>query len=93
MEALGRLSGGVRTTLTTPLAAIIGALELASARLSDPARIQRLLATAMQAAERGTELRRFEHFAASKYLSLLEPPPKRSALQRGRRRGGDFRGG
>jgi signal transduction histidine kinase/ActR/RegA family two-component response regulator len=56
MEALGRLSGGVAHDFNNLLAAIMGALELATRRISDPVRLQPLIAVAMQAAERGARL-------------------------------------
>ena len=55
MEALGRLSGGVAHDFNNLLTAIIGPLELATNRITDP-RLVRLLAGAMHAAQRGAKL-------------------------------------
>jgi signal transduction histidine kinase/ActR/RegA family two-component response regulator len=55
MEALGRLTGGVAHDFNNLLAVILGSLELALRRVSDP-RAVRLLQTAAKAAERGAKL-------------------------------------
>ena len=55
MEALGRLSGGIAHDFNNLLTAILGPLELATKRITDP-RLLRLLTGAMQAAQRGAKL-------------------------------------
>ena len=55
MEALGRLTGGVAHDFNNLLAVVLGSLELALRRESDP-RTVRLLNTATEAAQRGAKL-------------------------------------
>jgi len=55
MEALGRLTGGVAHDFNNLLAAVLGSLELAALRVSDPT-VTRLLNAATRAAERGAKL-------------------------------------
>jgi len=55
MEALGRLTGGVAHDFNNLLAAVLGSLELAALRVTDPT-VSRLLNAATRAAERGAKL-------------------------------------
>jgi signal transduction histidine kinase/ActR/RegA family two-component response regulator len=55
MEALGRLTGGVAHDFNNLLAVVLGSLEMALRRVTDP-RTERLLQTAAKAAERGAKL-------------------------------------
>ena len=55
MEALGRLTGGVAHDFNNLLAAVLGSLELAALRVSDPT-VARLMGSATRAAERGAKL-------------------------------------
>jgi signal transduction histidine kinase/ActR/RegA family two-component response regulator len=55
MEALGRLTGGVAHDFNNLLAAVLGSLELAALRVTDPT-VSRLLGAATRAAERGAKL-------------------------------------
>ena len=55
MDALGRLTGGVAHDFNNLLTAILGSLELALRRVSDPA-VTRLLGAATTAAQRGARL-------------------------------------
>jgi signal transduction histidine kinase/CheY-like chemotaxis protein len=55
MEALGRLTGGIAHDFNNLLTAIMGSLELATKRSTEP-RVQHLLAAASQAAQRGAKL-------------------------------------
>jgi signal transduction histidine kinase/CheY-like chemotaxis protein len=55
IEALGRLTGGVAHDFNNLLTAVMGSLELALKRVSDP-RVTRLLTGAMEAANRGARL-------------------------------------
>ena len=55
MEALGRLTGGVAHDFNNLLAAVLGSLELAALRVTDPI-VTRLLGAATRAAERGAKL-------------------------------------
>ncbi len=55
MEAVGQLTGGVAHDFNNVLAAVLGNLELAHVKTSDPV-IQRLLGNAQRAAERGAKL-------------------------------------
>ncbi|HEX3348593.1 MAG TPA: ATP-binding protein [Acetobacteraceae bacterium] len=55
IEALGRLTGGIAHDFNNLLTAVMGSLELAQKRTTDP-RILRLLGAAMEAAQRGARL-------------------------------------
>jgi signal transduction histidine kinase/CheY-like chemotaxis protein len=55
MEALGRLTGGVAHDFNNLLTVVLGSIELATLRVSDP-RVLRLLSAAGQAAQRGAGL-------------------------------------
>ena len=55
MEALGRLTGGVAHDFNNLLTAVMGSIELATKRVTDP-RVLRLLTGAMDAARRGARL-------------------------------------
>ncbi len=56
MDAIGQLTGGVAHDFNNLLTAIMGSLELLKKRLPDDPRIERLIDTAMQGAERGAAL-------------------------------------
>jgi len=57
LEAVGKLTGGVAHDFNNLLTAVMGTVELAMERVTD-ANVKRLLAVAMQAAERGARLTR-----------------------------------
>lgn len=58
LEALGTLSGGIAHDFNNLLAAIIGNLELAERRIDDRDRLKRYLASAGEAAGRGSAITR-----------------------------------
>ena len=80
MEALGRLTGGVAHDFNNLLTAIMGPLELASKRSSDP-RVIRLLTGAMQAAQRGATLTAQMLAVARKRDVTVEPVDPNAALR------------
>nr|WP_281409333.1 PAS domain-containing sensor histidine kinase [Microvirga terricola] len=70
MEAIGQLTGGVAHDFNNLLAIVIGNLELAQKRISEP-RVDHLLENAIQAGERGAKLvRQLLAFARKQSLSL-----------------------
>ncbi|MBM6594551.1 PAS domain-containing protein [Microvirga pudoricolor] len=70
MEAVGQLTGGVAHDFNNLLAIVIGNVELARRRVSDP-RLERLLDNALMAGERGAKLtRQLLAFARKQSLSL-----------------------
>jgi signal transduction histidine kinase len=58
LQALGTLAGGIAHDFNNLLAVVIGNLELASRNGSDPARLARYLASASEAASRGSAISR-----------------------------------
>ena len=80
MEALGRLTGGVAHDFNNLLTAIMGPLELATRRVSDP-RVIRLLNGAMQAAQRGATLTAQMLAVARKRDTTVEPMDPNDALR------------
>jgi signal transduction histidine kinase/CheY-like chemotaxis protein len=58
LEALGTLAGGIAHDFNNLLAAILGNLELAERRLTDPDRLRRHLGAATEAASRGSAITR-----------------------------------
>ncbi len=80
MEALGRLTGGVAHDFNNLLTAIMGPLELATKRTTDP-RVTRLLAGAMQAAQRGATLTAQMLAVARKRDVTVEPVDPNAALR------------
>lgn len=70
MQALGTLAGGIAHDFNNLLTAILGSLELAGPRIVDQPRVQRLVANATQAAQRGASLtKRLLSFSRSRDLS------------------------
>ncbi|WP_158745457.1 hybrid sensor histidine kinase/response regulator [Acidisphaera sp. L21] len=80
MEALGRLTGGVAHDFNNLLTAIMGPLELATKRSSDP-RVVRLLGGAMQAAQRGAALTAQMLAVARKREVAVRPLDPNEAIQ------------
>ena len=72
MEAIGQLTGGVAHDFNNLLAIVIGNVELARKRVSDP-RVDRLLENALLAGERGAKLTRQLLAFARKQSLALEP--------------------
>jgi len=56
MEAVGRLTGGIAHDFNNLLTTVIGNLDLLSSAAGDPARVRKLSAGALSAAERGAKL-------------------------------------
>ncbi|WP_375453512.1 response regulator [uncultured Methylobacterium sp.] len=56
MQALGTLAGGIAHDFNNLLTAILGSLELATPKIQDQPRVQRLIENARGAAERGASL-------------------------------------
>ncbi len=70
MEAIGQLTGGVAHDFNNLLAIVIGNVELANKRVTDP-KVKSLLENALQAGERGAKLtRQLLAFARQQALSL-----------------------
>jgi len=70
MEAIGQLTGGVAHDFNNLLAIVIGNVELANKRVTDP-KVKSLLGNALQAGERGAKLtRQLLAFARQQALSL-----------------------
>jgi PAS domain S-box-containing protein len=71
MEAIGQLTGGVAHDFNNLLMAIMGSLELLEKRMPDDAKARRLLANAVEGAQRGAALtKRMLTFARRQDLDL-----------------------
>jgi signal transduction histidine kinase/ActR/RegA family two-component response regulator len=79
LEAVGKLTGGVAHDFNNLLTAIMGTVELAMERVAD-ANVKRLLAVAMQAAERGARLTRQMLAFSRKQDLTLQPVDINAAI-------------
>ncbi|MGE0418592.1 MAG: ATP-binding protein [Acetobacteraceae bacterium] len=80
MEALGQLTGGIAHDFNNLLTAVLGSLELAAKRVTDPS-TQRYLATATSAARRGARLTsKMLTFARKQELVMQPVDPNRIIL-------------
>jgi signal transduction histidine kinase len=70
MEAIGQLTGGVAHDFNNMLAVVMGSLDIARRKIGDPARLEKLLDTAMEGTTRAATLtQRLLAFARQQALS------------------------
>jgi signal transduction histidine kinase len=80
MEALGRLTGGVAHDFNNLLTAVMGSLEIAIRRSSDPG-VRRLLEGAMDAARRGARLTRQMLAFSRQQQPVMQAVPVRAMIE------------
>jgi PAS domain S-box-containing protein len=73
MEAVGQLTGGIAHDFNNLLTVVLGNLEIVRSRLDNDAVPERLIVSALQAAERGAELT--HRLLAFSRQQVLEPKP------------------